>query len=58
MRYFDPGEEKKEDGLTSIWKSFVGLFKEGRQKKYKWGPFEMAAIMRKVEMEGSLMEAE
>lgn len=66
MKYFNPGsddDEKNEDlvdKLKSNWNKFVNFLKEGvtNKRKYKWGPFEMAAIVRKIDTTGSIMEAE
>lgn len=48
------------DKFKSNWTKFVNFIKEGvsSKKKYKWGPFEMAAIVRKIDTASSIMEAE
>lgn len=67
VKYFNPGSDGEDgqdddfvDKLKSKWSRFVNFFKEGisNKKRYKWGPFEMAAIERKVDISGSIMEAE
>ena len=66
MKYFNPGldeddNEELVDKLKSNWSKFVSFIKDGfssSKKKYKWGPFEMAAIVRKIDTASSIMEAE
>ena len=63
-KYYDPGKEAGAEGavgeIRSGWQKFASFVSESifKQKKYRWGPFAMAAIMKQVDLSASLMEAE